>query len=76
MQGKDISGICTSIRLFAMCRSMKWAHLPVAGGIYDQHPELMDDFMYIFGEQAKWDEMEHKREKRAAEQRKLKSMRR
>jgi len=26
---------------------MKWAHLPVAGGIYDQQPALLDDFVMI-----------------------------
>lgn len=59
-----------------MCKAMKWAHLPVAGGIYDQHPQLMDDFMYIFSKQAEWDEAEQKREKRKNDQQKLKSMRR
>jgi len=27
---------------------MKWAHLPMAGGLFDQKPELLDRFMYIF----------------------------
>jgi hypothetical protein len=25
----------------------KWNHLPVAGGIYDQHPKVLDDFLII-----------------------------
>ncbi len=75
MQGKSIKNPCTSIRLFAMCKAMKWAHLPVAGGIYDQHPQLLEDFMYIFNKQAEWDELEQKREKRKQEQQKLKKMR-
>lgn len=76
MQGKEIKGPCTSIRLFQMCKAMNWAHLPVTGGIYDQHPQLMDDFMYIFNKQAEWDELERKREKRKQDQEKLKRMRR
>jgi hypothetical protein len=32
---------------------MKWNHLPVAGGIYDQHPKLIDEWMILFEEQAK-----------------------
>lgn len=76
MQGKEIEGrTCTSIRLFSMCRAMKWAHLPVAGGIYDQHPQLLDEFMYIFRKQSEWDELERKREKRKQEQQKMKTMR-
>lgn len=26
---------------------MKWTHLPVAGGLYDQDPDLLDKFEYI-----------------------------
>jgi len=37
---------------------MKWAHLPVAGGIYDQDPALLEKFTYIFAERAKHDEEE------------------
>lgn len=28
---------------------MSWAHLPVAGGLLDQDPDLLDKFRYIFG---------------------------
>lgn len=27
---------------------MKWAHLPVMGGIYDQHPKFLDDMVAIY----------------------------
>lgn len=27
---------------------MKWTHLPVHGGLYDQDPDLLDKFEYIF----------------------------
>ena len=27
---------------------MKWAHLPVAGGLYDQHPQLIDEWDVLF----------------------------
>jgi len=27
---------------------MKWAHLPVAGGLYDQHPQLIDEWDILF----------------------------
>ena len=26
---------------------MKWNHLPVAGGIYNQHPKFLDDMVVI-----------------------------
>ena len=26
---------------------MKWTHLPCAGGIYDQHPDLLDQWLVI-----------------------------
>lgn len=36
------------MRLFAMCEAMRWAHLPVAGGLYDQHPKLLADWEVIW----------------------------
>ncbi len=27
---------------------MKWSHLPLEGGIYDQDPRMVDQFEYIF----------------------------
>ncbi len=26
---------------------MKWNHLPVAGGLYDQHPTFVDDMLEL-----------------------------
>ena len=48
-----------------MCVGMQWNHLPVAGGLYDQNPEILERFYYIMGEQAKWDKQQA--EKREAE---------
>jgi hypothetical protein len=43
---------------------MKWAHLPVAGGLYDQHPDLLDGFKIIFGIRADYEAKEaEKRDK-------------
>lgn len=54
---------------------MEWSHLPVAGGIYDQHPQLMDDFMYIFKKKAEFEEQERKRDKAKVERQKMQQMR-
>lgn len=40
---------------------MKWAHLPVAGGIYDQHPDFVEQISFIFSERDKAREEEHKK---------------
>lgn len=32
---------------------MKWAHLPLAGGIYDQHPDLLSLWEIVWDEEAK-----------------------
>jgi len=29
---------------------MRWAHLPVAGGLLDQHPQFLEEIRYIFNE--------------------------
>jgi hypothetical protein len=46
---------------------MKWAHLPVAGGLLDQHPQFLEEIAYIFQERNAYREREQKR--REAEQR-------
>ena len=52
-----------SIRLFALCQQMKWAHLPVAGGLYDQHPQLIEEWSYIFAQQNARDNREAEKQK-------------
>lgn len=32
---------------------MSWTHLPVAGGLYDQHPKFLDDILVIGAWKAK-----------------------
>jgi hypothetical protein len=43
---------------------MRWAHLPVEGGIYAQHPKLIEQFSKLFDEKAKHEEAEAERQKR------------
>jgi hypothetical protein len=50
---------------------MRWNHLPVAGGIYDQHPRLIDEWQVIFEAQAR----QHEKE-RAEQEAKTKNARR
>lgn len=46
---------------------MKWSHLPEAGGLYDQHPDLLEGFMYIFSERNKYEAEQREKEKRDQE---------
>jgi len=43
---------------------MKWAHLPVAGGLYDQSPELLEAFQLIFAERGEAEAEERKKQER------------
>lgn len=47
---------------------MKWSHLPVQGGLYDQDPMLLDRWRYLFMKRA-----EYENEKREADERKNRS---
>ena len=40
-----------ALRLFVLCEGMNWAQLPVDGGLYNQHPILLDAWLVIWGEQ-------------------------
>jgi hypothetical protein len=33
--------------MYRLCKGMEWNHLPVAGGIYDQHPRFVDSMMLL-----------------------------
>lgn len=35
-----------------LAENMRWNHLPVAGGLYDQHPQLLEEWRYIFEQKA------------------------
>jgi hypothetical protein len=48
--------------MFVLCEGMKWSHLPVAGGLYDQHPDLLDAFRTIFSARARHDAEEREKE--------------
>ena len=47
---------------------MNWAQLPVDGGLYSQHPELLDKFVFIFEEQARHEKDEREKEARKNKQ--------
>lgn len=52
-----------SLRLFILCDAMRWAHLPTAGGLYDQDPQLLEEFAIIFTRRS-----EYERNKQAAQE--------
>lgn len=52
--------------MFQLCEAMKWAHLPNAGGIYDQHPDLLDGFQIIFYERSKHEAEEEQKRNRSS----------
>lgn len=53
-----------------MLKTMKWNHLPVSGGLYDQHPGFLDDMAVIMEAEA---EAEQRRERQRANKNKSKS---
>lgn len=62
MRGREVENPHPAITMFSMCSAMKWNHLPVAGGIYDQHPEFLEKMRYIFGEQMKQEAAERRKQ--------------
>lgn len=47
-----------------MCEALKWNHLPLAGGLYDQHPDLLDGFEIVFAARAEHEAEEAKKRER------------
>ena len=58
-----------SMRLFALCSAMEWAVLPISGGIYDQHPQLIDEWLVIFEAKGRHERAEADRRKRESKHR-------
>lgn len=42
---------------------MNWAHLPVAGGLYDQHPRLLEEWAIIWSMKS-----QHEKRKKAMDE--------
>jgi hypothetical protein len=43
---------------------MKWSHLPVAGGLYDQHPQFLEEIAVIFQVRSEYQERKRKEDER------------
>lgn len=61
--------------MYILCKSLKWTHLPAGGGIYDQHPKLLDDFLIIMAIEADADRRDHEKQKREIERNQKKNRR-
>lgn len=48
--------------MYSLCAMFEWNFLPVAGGIYDQHPDLLRKFLVIRAE------IDHEEKKKRAKQ--------
>lgn len=69
VQGRPIENAHPAIEMFSTASNMNWAHLPVAGGIYDQDPELLRRWRIIWGKQAEKERAEQKKQKAEASRR-------
>jgi len=49
---------------------MKWTHLPLGGGLYDQHPKFLEDLVIIARIENK---VEHERQRKREAEMKRKS---
>lgn len=49
---------------------MKWACLPIAGGLYDQDPQLLREWQVVFEQQSIFQKEEHERQTREAKAKK------
>lgn len=53
------------LKIFQTCQAMEFKHLPMSGGLFAQHPGLLDAFRYIWTEQAAADRAKRAKEKAA-----------
>lgn len=53
-----------------MCSAMDWNHLPVAGGIACQNPDLMEAFRIIFSVKSQYEAQQKKKQEAEAKKNK------
>lgn len=70
VNGRPVENAHGSITMFAICARMKWNHLPVPGGIYEQDPELIRRWRIIWDAQDEVARAEQAKQKREAAQNK------
>lgn len=68
VEGKQVDNPPTILKIFGIMEHTRWTHLPVPGGLYDQHPDFLEQLAVVFEERDKYREKEQKR--REAESRK------
>lgn len=59
-----------SLRLWTMCAVMEFSVLPNDGGLYDQHPIMLDHWAIIWDKKAKHDKREQQKRERDAKAKK------
>lgn len=48
------------LQLLWQCDALEWRHLPVAGGVYDQHPDFLDGMIMLKDIRGRWEEKQRK----------------
>jgi len=44
------------------CDALEWRHLPVAGGVYDQHPDFLEAILLLKEERGRYEEEKRRQE--------------
>lgn len=66
LAGEEIDFAYESVRLFLLCEGTRWAHLPVDGGWYAQHPRLLDEWQMCIKVKADHERAENAKREREA----------
>ena len=66
VRGEGVENAHPAIQMFGICAALQWTHLPSAGGIYDQNPELLEKFRVIWSKQAEHEKAEQAKRKSEA----------
>lgn len=59
-----------------ICEALRFGALPVFGGLYDQHPQLVDEWVIILQARAEHEAKESKKREAEARRQRMQSARR
>lgn len=65
-----------ALRLYIFSKNLKFAALPVAGGLYDQHPDLIEQWSIIMEEEGLRQKQEADKREAEARRNKVRQRRR
>jgi hypothetical protein len=62
VRGRDVEKPVALLRVLAVADAMEFKHLPVMGGLYDQHPDFIEGVMLLLQARGRYEREKQKKQ--------------